>query len=177
MDLSPERKNLQVEESRTKFAVSESFAQKLGASVNFINNFQYDTKDFFANGTYNITGVNETAFDGLYVFPFDVTIFFVAMFSSVAGSGGTTRLDIKRTTASGTTFATIFTTPPAIASTADHTDEAYIYTGGTGTGMTAPVLIGGTYDINAGDAIRADFLSKQTGSAQNTGILVYFRPR
>lgn len=176
-DLAAERHQIQTEETRFPFAIAESAQQKIGKAINFINTKQYDTKDFFANGVYNSTGANETAFDGLYVFPYNVTIFYVAMFNVIAGSGGTTEIDIKVTPSSGTTFTTIFSTRPKISTTADHTDVAYIYTGGSGTGLTAPVLTGTTFNVNAGSAIRADFISKQTGSPQNCGILVYFYPR
>lgn len=176
-DLSPTRALLQIEETRFRFAVSESFAQKLGGAVNHILLRQYDTKAFFANGPYNVTGVNETAVDGLYTFPVDIEVFEVMMFNIVAGSGGSTSLDVKRATATGSSFTTIFSTAPAIATTADHTDAAYIRTGGTGTGLTAPVLTTTPFNIDAGHAIRLDFLSKQTGSPQNCGLVLYFRPR
>jgi hypothetical protein len=174
-DLTELRRNVQIEETRFRFAVSESLAQKLGGSINFINNKQYDTKAFFANGPYNITGVNETAVDGLYVFPFDVEVFEAAMFNIVAGSGGTTTLDVLRATASGGAFSTIFSTKPAIASTAGA--SAYIRTGGSGTGLTAPVLTSTPFDIDAGHAIRLDFTGKQTGSPENCGLILYMRPR
>jgi hypothetical protein len=176
-DIADLRSDVQIEETRFRFAVSESFAQKLGGSINFVNHRQYDTKAFFANGPYAITATLETAVDGLYVFPFDVEIFEVMMFNIVAGSGGTTSLDVKRATATGSSFSTIFSTAPAIATTADHTDAAYIRTGGSGTGLTAPVLTTTPFNIDAGHAIRLDFLSKQTGSPQNCGLIIYMRPR
>jgi hypothetical protein len=176
-DLTPVKKNIQVEETQFRSAVSESTLQKVGSSVNFINDFQFDSKAFEANGPYNITGVNEIFVDGLYRFPYACTIFYVTMFNSVAGTGGTTSLDIKITNVSGSpgSFASIFSTAPTIDYTAG--SGAFISTSGSGSGMVAPVISGGSYNASAGDVIRMDFLSKQTGAAQNCGIIICFKPR
>lgn len=181
-DISDSRQNITIEETQYRAAVSESTMQKVGGSINFINNRQYDTKAFFMNGPYNLTGTNETAVDGLYVFPVNATIWFCAMFNITAGSSGTTTLDVKYASSSGGSFSTIFTTKPAIASTAGN--NAWIYTGGSGTGLTAPVITpnyissttGNVFDVVAGGAIRVDFTGKQTG-AENCGLLIYIRPR
>jgi hypothetical protein len=175
--VTPARKLIYVEGAQFRSATSEELIQRLAATNNFISLYQYDVYDFKANGLYNVNLLNETGFDGIYVFPFDMEIFFVAMYNTTPGSSGTTSIDIKRTTGSGTTFSTIFTTVPAITTAADHTDVAYIYTGGSGTGLTAPVLSSTPFNVSAGQAIRADFISKQAGLPENCGILVYFRPR
>lgn len=174
-DLPPVRKNLTVQETDFRYATAESFAKKTGKSINFVNEKQFSEKSFYGNGTYPATGVNETAFDGLFVFPFDCEIFFVNMFNVIAGSGGTTTLDILRAPVGSSTFTTIFSTKPAIASTAGN--FARIFTGGSGTGLTAPVLSANPFLITLGDCVRIDFTGKQTGNAQNCGLNLIFRPR
>ena len=176
-DITPARANIQQEAVTFRAAVSESILQTVGASINFINNRQFDSKPYFINGPYAATGVNETAVDGLYIVPpgINSVIFAVAMYNITAGSGGTTTLDVKVATASGGSFTTIFATPPAIASTAGN--NAWVATGGSGTGLTAPVLTGTTYDLNAGYALRVDFTGKQTGRPENCGLILYTRPR
>lgn len=176
-DVPAVRQNIVTQEVSFRAAVSEGTFQKLSGSVNFLNNFQYDTKPFFINGLYNITGVNESAVDGLYIIPpgINIQVIAVAMFNVLAGSGGTTTLDVLKATASGGAFTSIFTTPPAIASTAG--SYAYVATGGSGTGLTAPVLSSTPYNMSAGNAFRIDFLGKQTGSPQNCGLILYYQPR
>lgn len=181
-DISPAKNNIQIEETRFRAAVSEGTWQKIGGSINFINDFQYDTKEFFLNGSYNVTGANETFVDGLYIVPpapsggtLNVSIFAVSFFSIIAGSSGTTTVDVKYATASGGSFTSIFTTKPAISTAASH--PAWVYTGSSGTGLTAPVLTGATIDLTTGNALRIDFTGKQSGSPQNCGLSLYMRPR
>jgi hypothetical protein len=175
-DITRLKRNIQVEETDFRSAVSESVLQKVGGSVNFINDRQYDTKGFFLNGKYGTATVPMTAIDGLYVFPFDAEIFNVYMFNIVAGSGGTTELDIKRLTDSGGSPTSIFSTTPKIASTAGA--RAYVGVGESGAGLTAPVLSGGApFDVNAGDAVYVDLIQKQTGDPENCGVILYLMPR
>ncbi len=176
-DVSPVRQNISVAEVQFRAAVSEGTWQKIGGSVNFINDYQYDTKDFFINGPYTITSASDIAVDGLQIIPpgINIQVFAVAMFNITAGSGGTTTLDVLRTTSSGGSFTSIFSTKPAIASTAGN--FAYVATGGSGTGLTAPVLTTTPFLMSAGDAFRIDFTGKQTGSPQNCGLILYYQPR
>jgi hypothetical protein len=176
-DIPAVKSNIQTEAVQFRAAVSESILNTVGGSINFINTKQYDTKAYFINGPYNGTGVLETAVDGLYIVPpgINATIFAVSMYNIVAGSGGTTTLDVLRATSSGGAFTTIFSTKPAIASSAGN--NAYIATGGSGSGLTAPVLTGTTFNLSAGDALRLDFTGKQTGSPENCGLILYTYPR
>lgn len=173
----PERRLIYQSGAQYRSAVSEELIQRLGALANFISLFQYDTKAFFLNGKYSVVSTPQSAVDGLYRFPFNAEIFDVVMFSMIAGSSGTTILDVKRVTQSGGVGVSIFTTTPKIASTAGN--NSYIGIGETGTGLTAPVLDSETdvYNIDAGDAIYCDLLQSQQGDARNCGIIVYFRPR
>ncbi len=179
-DITPARVNIQQEAVQYRTAISEALFSTVGGSINFINNSQYDTKPFFINGPYNITGVNETFVDGLYIVPtgINIQIFDVAMFNITAGSGGITELDIKYATSSGTavgSYTSIFSTTPQISSGAAH--PAYVQTGSAVTSTRAPILTTTPLLLSAGDAFRVDFIQKQTGSPQNCGIVIYYQPR
>jgi hypothetical protein len=176
-EITATRRNIHVEETDYRSAVAEAVLQKVGGSVNFINDKQYDTKAYFANGPYDSVSGAQTGVDGLYVCLFDMEIIGVVMFNIVAGTSGTTTFDVHRLTAPNTDAGTIFSTKPSIASTAS--SQAYVGFGpggsiGGGTGMTAPVL--STTDLDAGDALRIDFDAKMSG-AENAGLLIYIRPR
>lgn len=156
-------------------ATSEELFQRVGASVNFLNDTQYDKKDFFINGRYDAVPVPFYGVDGLGFFEFDSEIFNVWMFVKNAGTSGTVELDIKiNAGTSGSGFASIFSTTPKIASSAGN--YAIIKIGGSGTGLTAPVL--STINVNAGQAIRCDILQAQAGaSITGCGIVVHYRAR
>lgn len=172
-DITPARANLQVEETDFNSAVSEALLQKMGGSVNFINDRQHSEKQFFLNGKYNQATLPLLASDGLVVFNFNATIINAYMFVLISGSGGVTELDIKRTTSSGGAFSSIFSTTPKISSSAG--DFAYVGIGGSGSGLTAPVL--SVTDVDAGDALRMDLISAQTGDVRSTGLIIHYRPR
>ena len=172
--VTPSRRILRQGDVAYNRPVSEAILSQFAATNNFIHFFQYDTKAFFLNGDYR-HGDGQEAVDGLYVFPFDCTIIKCAMFNMVSGSGGTTVLDVKRATVSGGSFSTIFSTTPKISASAGN--NAFILTDGSGAGLTAPVLIGEEFEVNAGDAIRLDILQVQTGYPQNCGLIIYLRPR
>lgn len=172
-DLASARKMIQQEETIFRYGVSESFAQKLGAAVNFINTRQYSEKQFFANGTYGRVAMPQTGIDGLTVFEFAAEIIGVWAFRLTAGSGGTTELDIKRATAPGGAFTSIFSTTPKFTPTAGN--NAWIGLGETLSGATAPVLA--SANVDAGDALRFDIIQDETGDPRNCGVLIHYRPR
>ncbi len=169
------RKLIYVEGARARGAASEELIQRLASTSNFHALYQFDTKAFFLNGPYGIVAGAQDAVDGLFVFPFNCEIFDVAMFNITAGSGGTTELDVKRATASGGAFTSIFSTTPKIASSAGA--NAYVRVGGSGTGLTAPILSSSPFQVNQGHAVRLDIVTKQSGSPANCGLLLFFRPR
>lgn len=178
-DLSPERKNIQVEETRFKYAVSESWSQKIGKSINFINYYQHSEKQFFLNGRYAAIDLPMLGVDGLCIFNFNAEIFNAYAFNLEAGTGGTTELDIKRATTSGGSFTSIFSTTPKIAYNAGN--FVWVGIGETGTGLTAPVFStvndDGNVEVNAGDAIRFDILTAQTTRPRSCGIILHYKPR
>ena len=175
MALVPDlKKYIDLLEIKYKSAVAESTFTKIAGMVNFIGHRTHEKKDFFVNGTYRAF-LGQNGVDGITIFQFDAEIFAVYMFNTVAGSGGTTELDIKKQTASGGAYSTIFTTTPKIDASAGN--SVRIGTGETGSGMVAPVLISTPFNVSAGEALRVDVLQAQTGDPQNCGIILHYRPR
>jgi hypothetical protein len=172
-ELTALRRNIQIEEARFRFAVSESWAQKLGGSINFINNYHHAVKEWNINGVYGAMSLPFLGIDGFHPVLYDLEILSIFMFCQTAGSGGTTEIDIKKGTTSGGSFSTIFSTTPKIASTAG--SNSWIQTGGSGSGLTAPVLI--SSNLSAGDVLRCDLVAAQSGEPNGTGLVILHRPR
>lgn len=173
VDLTDLRLLIQEEETQFRYGISESWAQKLGGSMNFMMNRLHQEKQFFANGPYNIMTMPQTGVDGLTIMEFDALIINAWAFNLVAGSGSTTELDIKLATAPGGAFSSIFSTTPKFTSSAG--SNAWIGVGETLSGATAPVL--STTQVSTGDALRFDIITAMTGSPQNCGIVIHYRPR
>jgi hypothetical protein len=172
--LTDARHLIQEEETRYRAAVSEATMSRMGQTMNFINNRQHSEKQFFLNGRYNVVPTPNLAVDGLAIFEFNAEIIGVWMFNMFKGTSGTTELDLKWTNQSGGTFASIFSTTPKISSTAP--DFAYVGIGTSGTGLTPPALI--KTQFNAGDALRLDLMSAQSGlNVASCGLIVHYRPR
>lgn len=187
--VTPERKLIFFESTQFRSAVSEDMVQRQGAISNQNALYQYDVLEYKLNGPYSqVVSLPVTGLDGLYVFPFKMQIINVCIFNEVAGTSGTTEIDIKKATTSGGAFTSIFSTTPKIASTASNETFALsynitlgtsdqIWTAGTApTGVTLGVLNGGApYTMNAGEALRVDLISVMA-NASNCGVTVYFRP-
>lgn len=168
------KKFIQDVEIKYKSAVSESTWYKIAGMINFIGHKTHQEKQFFLNGPYWIIPGTQIGLDGLASFEFDCEIFNVIMFNLVAGSSGTTELDLKLATSSGGAFTSIFSTTPKINSSAGA--NAYIPVGGAITGGTAAVLTGAAATVAAGSVLRLDKIQSMQG-AQNTGLIVHYRPR
>jgi len=172
-DLSDERALIQTEETSFRFAVSESLAQKLGKSANFILNRNYQEKAFRINGGYNTLTLPFNQIDGYAFFQYNALILDAWLYVQTAGSGGTTELDIKLATSSGGAFSTIFSTTPKITSAAGN--NKFIHVGSVIANTTAPVL--STTNVDAGSAIRCDIIAAQTGTVDGCGLVIHYRPR
>lgn len=188
-DVSRLRQNIQVEETQYGAGVSEFTLQKVGGSVNFINDRQYDTRKVCLDGPYWVATVPLTGVEALEPFPFDTEIFNCAMYNMVAGSSGTTEIDVKVCTSSGGSFASIFTVTPKISYNAGN-DNYFLMkdedgnANTAGTGQTMPTwsatyidAITGHLNIPAGAALRTDLVNKQGGTPENAGLILYFRAR
>lgn len=175
-DILEQRLNIQSEEVAYKAAVSESTFTRVGSAVNFINKRQFDSKTFEINGPYRAAN----AIDGAYIVPFDMEITGVGVFNIVNGSSGTTQFNVRRFTASNVDAGSIFSTKPAINTSAGN--NAYVARRlipsdtilENPTGTTLPVI--SVVNINAGDMLVCDVESAQVG-AQNCGLVIWYRPR
>lgn len=169
--VAPLKKFIQEAEVKYRAAVSESTWRKITGSINFINSYHHETKQFFLNGSYWI-GTGDTFADGINVFEYDAEIINVWTFNVTNGTSGTTELDLKVKPKTGGSFTSIFSTTPKI--TTASAGFVHFGVGDTVTGCTAPVL--STVNVNAGDAVRIDIIQAMT-DAQNCGLLIHYRPR
>lgn len=170
----PVRKNVELPETVFRAAVSESTAQKLGASINFINAYQHSEKQWFVNGQYNLLTIPFTAIDGLVLMEFNAEIIDAFLFVRAAGSSGSTEMDVQYATTPGGAFTSIFSTKPAINYAAG--DYAWTYVGAAFSNTTAPVL--STSLLNAKMVLRANITSAQSGTtAKGCGLVLHYRPR
>lgn len=176
-DITANRENVTIEETKYKASISEATAQKIGGSLNFVNLKQYDTHTFNLNGVYEL-GVGSTGLDGMFICLINMELVAITISNEVSGVSGTTTVDIDWFNGSGSNQGTIFSTKPSIDSTSPN--DAYgikgIATGFSdfgGTGITLPVMSKTTF--NAGDALNIS-LDTAMSSAQNLAVSVHFRP-
>jgi hypothetical protein len=172
-EVTAARKMIQIEETQTRGALSESLAQKLGAMGNFINLYQHSEKQFFINGDTAYVTLPFLAVDGFTFFQYNATIIDVWMYVQTNGASGTLELDLKRATTPGGAFSSIFTTTPKIQAAAGN--NIWIHVGSAVANTTAPVL--SVTDVNAGDAIRCDIIQSPAAGMTGCGIIIHYRPR
>ena len=174
--VAPDRALIQEEDVQYRASVSEAVGFKIGAMVNHIATKQYDEKTFPLNGRYDLAGTfPAVGVDGLSFVQFDAEIIGVWVYNQVAGSSGTTELDVQIATSPGGSFSSIFSTTPKITSAApsnSYADSAGVVT--PPTGVTAPVL--SVTQLNAGTAIRVNLVSAMA-FAESCGIVIHYRPR
>lgn len=177
-DINPSKSNIDVQDVANKAAISEAVGNKIGASINFINDRQYLTHSFNFNGPYGL-GVGFVGADGIFPCLFDMEIVGLTMFNRVRGTTGTTEIDLEWLDGSNSNQGSIFSTTPKI----DSTSSNYSYLirdelNGTDvelpTGATAPVFSKTSFD--AGQAIFCKIVSAAS-AAEDCSLLVHFRPR
>lgn len=172
-DITEERKNIQVEETKPQAALSESLMTRLGAAINFVNKRQLTQHDFNLLGCYNIVEVPNNGIDGFITYPFAFEIYDIQVMSGDDnGTSGTTELDLKWAADGSTSFASIFSTTPKFTSAAAAFSS--IRPGQTVTGWTAPVLSKTTFA--AYDKIRLDLLQAVAGDPQHCYVKLFIRP-
>ena len=168
---------IQQEEVQYKSSISESTFTKIGSTINFIQNRQYDTHSFNLNGAYEL-GVGSTGLDGKFIVLRNMELVAITFSNKVSGVSGSTTVDVHWFNGSGSDQGSIFSTRPAIDSTAP--SDAYGikgladgYNDAGGTGITLPVLSKTTF--NAGDAL--DFqLDASMSGPQDFNLNIHFRP-
>lgn len=176
-NLPEARSDLELEDVAFRSSVSEALMNKVGASVNFINRRQTDKHDFHLNGPYAL-GVGSTGPDGIFVFPFAAEVVFFSYWVGTVGSSGTTTVDVHWLSGGDTDEGTIWSTKPAITTTASNgTYTAYRVSDSTTlsnpTGHTLGVL--SKTSFAAGDAIRLDLDDAMLGS-NNFMLSIHYRP-
>ena len=179
-DLSEQRLDIQVEETRFNAAVSEAVAQRLGKSINFINKRQYQAKTFQINGPYGGVSVPVLGIDGAWGMFNNSEIVGLLMYNLVGGASGTLEIDLKKVDQSGGTPVSIFSTTPKLTSASGN--NAFLFYDFQNSvaienpsGATQPVLT--SVNLDVGDLIRCDLISVQASPAANCGIVLYYRPR
>lgn len=177
-DVADAKSNIQIQDVQYKSSVSEAVGNKIAASINFVNNRQYDTHSFNLNGRYKL-GESVLGADGIFPCLFDMEIVGVTMFNRVAGTSGTTELDIQWLDESNSNQGSIFSTTPKI----DNTAAGYSYLiknvlNDTDVelpvGAVSPIL--SKTEFNAGDALFLN-ITQAMGDAEDCSLLIHFRPR
>lgn len=176
-DVTPARVNVQDEETDFRSALSEALFKKVGGSINFINDKQYDKHAWNLNGPYAL-GVGSMV-DGIFPFLFDVELTGFWYYIDDVGTG-TTTIDIHKLSSGGTSDdGTIFSVLPSVNGTAANGtytlyDQVNSTTIANPTGHTLAVL--STINFDAGEALRLDLDAAQTDS-NNFQMGIMFRPR
>jgi hypothetical protein len=177
-EITPARKNLLEEQTQYRAAVSESLLTTMGASVNFINEFQTMERSFQLNGSYTL-GVGQQGADQVIPILFDMEIVGISIWNGSTGSSGQSIFDIHRITGGDTDAGSIFSTRPQMDSTSiDNTCATYDYANAESvnlpTGFTHGIL--NTTNFNRGDCLRLDIDDGMPG-ASNAGVYLFIRPR
>ena len=190
-NITPVRRNVQQEEVQYKSAVSEATFSKLGASLNFINYYQYKHYEFgfikaianSGNPTYN-TFTPPLVISDLEAFPTNSEIVAITLQHNTSGSSGTSELDIQWSTQNSGTWASIFSTTPKATSAAPTVAQwDSVYSDATLTwssvattpaGCTVPVFLKTTF--NAGDRLRCRAVTNQAGTPNGFTMRIYYRP-
>jgi len=172
---------IQNEEVRFRAPMSENTRTRMAASVNFINERQYDTYKWDANGRFSLFTIL-TSIDGRFGFLFDVEIIGYSLIIGTSGTSGTSTFDIHKFTGGDTDAGTIFSTKPAITSAAANGSQSIIrldpasdlqlpagHTRGVFTGEpTLPSFL-------AGEALEAQ-IDAAAAEARNASLAIQYRP-
>ena len=173
-DIAGARRNLQIEELQTESGVSEATFQKLGSSVNFVNNFQNKAFEYKFLGPFRPISGGE---DGVRSLIFNAEIVGLSGYIRQSGTSGTTQVDIHSITGS-TDNGAILSTPLSLTSAASNGivffTELLTPSSSGGTGITLPVF--SATDFNAGDGFRVDLVSNADDALDLT-LTIHYRPR
>lgn len=178
-DISPLKKKIQSEEVLAQAAISSGTGNKIGASVNFILERETIHRTWQLNGIYGTSTGAQTAVDGSIPVEFDMEICGFYMANEIAGSSGTTEIDIRKQAASGTSGTSIFTTRPSLSTAAGNRAKLQANynpaeTIHNPTGSTMPVF--SSFNLNKGEALFLDFVTRQA-NGQSLTVTLICRPR
>jgi len=177
-EITDSRQNIQEEDVKFRASVSEAVGNKLGGSLNFVNNRQFDQHCYNLNGDFSVVQASEVG-DGVFICQEDMEIVGYALYIGTNGSTGSNiTVDLHYISSDGTDNGTVFSTKPAIATTA--ADGSFTHSNirasdsEVPTGHTEGVFSKTNYDRH--DGIRLD-LDSSTGGASNLQLILFFRPR
>lgn len=177
-EITDARVNIQEEDVQFRASVSEAVGNKLGGSLNFVNNRQYDQHSWNLNGDFSVVQASEVG-DGVFICQEDMEVVGYALYIGTNGSTGTSiTCDLHWISSDGTDNGTIFSTNPDIDTTA--ADGSFTHSNiravssEVPTGHTEGVF--SKTDFARHDGIRFD-LDLSTGGASNLQLILFFRPR
>lgn len=179
-DVSPLKRNLQVEELRTGAAASESTMQRVASSVNFWNTFYEGTRAWFINGIYDLFPFPQTGIDGVYNVPCNMEIYQLAVNHNVAGISGNFEIDVIKIPVGGGPQVSIFTQRPIIPFGAGNFSvihQEFLPTPLTvvaSPGVTLATLV--STQLDKGDRLFINIINGQAGG-ESAGLVLMMRPR
>ena len=176
-DINDARRNIDIRDVQFRSSVSENVGNKLGASINFINNRQNDTHVWNLNGPYRL-GVGSQGPDGVFSCLFNMAITGFSYTSGESGTSGTTTIDIRLLDGDGVDSGSIFSTLPSVDSTSANFSTT-IYDQLNTTALTAPtghtLAVLSQTEFSAGDILRLDLDAGMVGGS-DFSFTIYFRP-
>lgn len=177
-EVTDSRQNIQIPDISFRASVSEAVGSKIGGSINFINNRQFDQHSWNLNGDFSVVAASEVG-DGVFICQENMEIVGYALYIGTNGSTGSSiTCDLHWISSNGTDNGTIFSNKPAIATSA--ADGSFTHSNirasdnETPTGHTLGVF--SKTEFNRHDGIRLD-LDSSTGGASNLQLTIFFRPR
>jgi len=132
-----------------------------------------NTITFKANGLFNKQGAI-TAVDSNFVFPFAAKITDVILTRQIAGTSGSTEVDIQAKPPAGS-WASIFSTKPALGAAAGN--DATVKKGDVISNTTAPVLSTDPTLVTSGTQLRMDLSAVEVGNPNTIAAIVIYEPQ
>lgn len=126
---------------------------------------------FKANGVYNKQTLPANGVDAPFRFEEAASITNVVLIREIAGTSGTTQIDIQIKPPAGA-YATIFTTMPAVTAAAGV--DANIGFGETKANHTAPVFTTYPFPVAAKSLMRMNLTSAEAGDPNTFIVLVFY---
>lgn len=173
------RNIIQQEEVSYRSGVTEGTFTRLGATLNFISDFQTDNHSFNLNGRYYTFGTQISP-DGIFPVLFNMEIVGYSLFSNTSGVSGISELDVIHLRDGGSTnLGSIFSVTPKVDSSSANNSYSLIdiFNGidlALPAGHTKAVF--STTEFLAGDVLRMDLISGMV-DAENLSLQLIYRPR
>lgn len=178
-EITPAKNNIFEEETDYKSAVSEQLLQKMGGSINFINDKQMCIYDFkFLGPFFGINGGEDSALP----MPFDIEICAISFRLRDCGSSGNTTIDLHKISTAGVDSGSIFTNKIIVAF--NETNEKGFFTNFIASTSNSvdqsasqmPTMSDSNRLLSAGESLRIDIDGNAVG-ARDLGVFIYYRPR